>query len=586
MTNLKQKLAMITSAPGALLYLVILFSGVFFCLLQSQFEYSLVDSQNMMTLFVSIKLILCVLLLLFIGLVNHIQIDRLIQRKIFSWHWPVFLVIQVIDSALLLSQPDVYHNHIRTMTLIATSLLVVSYINRFPTNRITEIVLSASLIGVSGLVLLLVVQWPAKTMVWQDPLALVALLACSTLMAASWLLLKKGPQANYPVYLIPLVVGLIGFYETFGGGLLGFRWGAILSYLVLFALLSSVGWAMNGLIARYMLMFHQSLNSNPSVCFCSNLNGRLLFVNSAFRRLFSVSEKVPITAISHPFVRHPQWPQIQSQLAKGLEWSGETTLKAGDGKMISVFMELVPVHEGNSRWYRATLVSLEEKIELLEQRATAEEKLERLSFNLLEKQEEERRYFAKELHDEIGQGLTLIKIQHQLPEPDQQLIKHVLSELIDKVRNLSLNLRPAILDDMGLSAALDWLVGRQRKFSRLEIKAEIATDIPRISDKIEISVFRIAQEAFTNIHKYAHAQHVDFCCYIENDSLKLIIKDDGIGFDVEAKFNRATQSQSLGLVSIKERAFLIHGQVKIESSPEQGTAIELFIPLADRNDAL
>jgi signal transduction histidine kinase len=168
-----------------------------------------------------------------------------------------------------------------------------------------------------------------------------------------------------------------------------------------------------------------------------------------------------------------------------------------------------------------------------------------------------------------------------LPEPDKELIKTVLSELIDKVRNLSLNLRPSILDDMGLSAALEWLTDRQRKFSQLAIISNISSNMPRFNDKFEISVFRIAQEAFTNIHKYSHADLVNINCSIEGDYLQLTIEDNGVGFDVGSKLNSAIKGQSLGLLSIQERTFLINGLIEIISTPEEGTLIRLRVPVLD-----
>ena len=132
---------------------------------------------------------------------------------------------------------------------------------------------------------------------------------------------------------------------------------------------------------------------------------------------------------------------------------------------------------------------------------------------------------------------------------------------------------------MGLSAALNWLIERQNQFSELAITTDISSDIPRLNDKLEISVFRIAQEAFTNIHKYSHADHVNFSCKVETGYLQLTIADNGVGFDIDAKLSRANQGQSLGLLSLKERAFSVNGLVDIHSTPETGTKIELRAPI-------
>jgi signal transduction histidine kinase len=134
---------------------------------------------------------------------------------------------------------------------------------------------------------------------------------------------------------------------------------------------------------------------------------------------------------------------------------------------------------------------------------------------------------------------------------------------------------------MGLSAALEWLTDRQRKFSQLAIVSDISSNLPRFNDKFEISVFRIAQEAFTNIHKYSHADLVNIHCSIQDDYLQLTIEDNGIGFDVGSKLNSAIKGQSLGLLSIQERAFLINGLIEISSTPENGTLIELRVPVFD-----
>ena len=312
------------------------------------------------------------------------------------------------------------------------------------------------------------------------------------------------------------------------------------------------------------------------------MDGTIRFVNNAYKSLFCIPELRSIEKINYPFYLHPIEVSLSEALQKDKVWEGETVLIDDVGRVTSVYANLSVIELNGTEYQHGWFQDIHEMKAFKEVENEMLDKLERLSLDLMEKQEEERSFFAKELHDEIGQGLTLLKIQHQLPEPDKDLIKTVLSELIDKVRNLSLNLRPAILDDMGLAAALHWLVDRQNKFSQLAITANISSSIPRLQDKVEISVFRISQEAFTNIHKYSHAEHVKIACIIENGYLQLTIEDDGIGFDIDAKLSSANQGQSLGLLSLKERAFMINGRVDIISTPENGTKIELRAPIDPR----
>ena len=415
---------------------------------------------------------------------------------------------------------------------------------------------------------------------------LLALISCAVCLAMGWRLLspKFNGQSQVIARLLGLLIassGLIFLSDVLAFFESQFLWcslALLVSFIVLIALASA---SLNVSVRQQVAMVKLAGESNKAAFIACDRGGEIRYANPAFIQQFGEKESSNLGSniLFNPLTGHPMWSEFKTCLENNQGWSGQTSMADPKGQLLSVQLEIGSLEESGQELFYAVMRDLQGEFVLKEKRQFAEEKLERLSFDLMEKQEEERRYFAKELHDEIGQGLTLLKIQHQLPEPDSDLINHVLSELIDKVRNLSLNLRPAILDDMGLAAALDWLVSRQSQFSQLEINKDISSSIPRLADKLEITVFRIAQEAFTNIHKYAHAKSVDFCCHVENEQLKLIIRDDGIGFDVDAKFHRATQSQSLGLVSIKERAFLVHGEIAIVSSPEDGTQIQLLVPL-------
>lgn len=469
-----------------------------------------------------------------------------------------------------------------TTNLFISSLVFISLHNKFLYRRVSDgiVVFAVSSIFLGLISFILGINGDFFT--WQElPLSiyLVSLIAC-VLMLTVALLRAQYKLSAYSIFeFVPILVAIIGLFEVLAITGNSMWWSAGLLQLIFVFCVYTILTEVNKGASADWQMFKDGFDLSTNAYFCSEASGRVRFVNKAYLQLLEFPQDTKVNDINHPLYTHPLSDSVTKALEQEGHWVGETVLVTGTGKVVSVLAEFSMTNFNGKVYQQAWFYDIHEKIELQQNESVILEKLERLSFSLIEKQEEERRYFAKELHDEIGQSLTLLKIQLQLPEPDKDLITTVLSESIDKVRNLSLNLRPAILDDMGLSSALDWLSDRQRRFSQLAVTTEIDSDIPRLSDKAEISVFRIAQEAFTNIHKYSHADHVFVSCQIEGEYLQLILEDNGIGFDVDAKLNRANKGQSLGLLSIKERAFLVNGLVNIESTPEQGTRIELRVPM-------
>ncbi len=226
----------------------------------------------------------------------------------------------------------------------------------------------------------------------------------------------------------------------------------------------------------------------------------------------------------------------------------------------------------------------------LEQRAAerqqAEETLQILSRQLLEAQENERRHIARELHDEIGQALTAVKINLQTAQRTPDVLTASLQESISivdrtlqQVRTLSLDLRPALLDDLGLVAALRWYVDRQAQ--RAGFVAQFVADPleTRPRPDLETACFRVAQEALTNVARHARAQQVRVELRQRDAELHLLIRDDGKGFDVRAAQERATQGASMGLLGMQERVWLVGGQIDIASAPAEGTEVRVRFPL-------
>jgi PAS domain S-box-containing protein len=219
-------------------------------------------------------------------------------------------------------------------------------------------------------------------------------------------------------------------------------------------------------------------------------------------------------------------------------------------------------------------------------RKQTEARLHLLSRQLLETQEVERSHLARELHDEIGQTLTVLKINLKALEPVPKRAKPYLHEsvrLVDstvqQIRNLSLDLRASQLDNLGLADALRWYVDQWVQRTGLVIHFVADRLQPRPSPPIETVCFRIAQEALTNITRYAQARQVWITLRQHEAALDLLIRDDGIGFDIDAARAQAAQGKGLGLLGMEERVRLIGGQLEIVTAPEKGTEIHVCTPL-------
>jgi signal transduction histidine kinase len=219
----------------------------------------------------------------------------------------------------------------------------------------------------------------------------------------------------------------------------------------------------------------------------------------------------------------------------------------------------------------------------------ARERLQRLSRRLLEVQEAERRHMARELHDDIGQGLTALKLNLEslARGRDSAAFEARIGEAlettrhtIERVRQLSVNLRPLQLDDLGLAAALRSHLDRQAKLGGLAPHFEIQEVPLKISADIETACFRVAQEAINNIVRHSKAANVWLRLFVAGERLALSVRDDGSGFDVAAAQKRAAAGASLGVVSMEERVALAGGSFQIHSAPGQGTVVVASFPVA------
>lgn len=215
------------------------------------------------------------------------------------------------------------------------------------------------------------------------------------------------------------------------------------------------------------------------------------------------------------------------------------------------------------------------------------QRLETLSRQLISAREEELRHLARELHDEIGQQLTLMKmnlrnIQRSTDEAIRiRLDENVLmiEQAVEQVRNLSLNMRPPHLDDLGLVATLHWYLKKQAAIAGFQEDLTVIPSEIRVPTDLATVCFRITQEAVTNAIRHAKPTAISIQLNYDGDELQLAIIDDGCGFDVAEARRRALDGTSLGIVSIQERAKLAGGETEITSIIGQGTTVRARFPL-------
>jgi len=196
---------------------------------------------------------------------------------------------------------------------------------------------------------------------------------------------------------------------------------------------------------------------------------------------------------------------------------------------------------------------------------------------LVEAQERERSAIARELHDDFGQMLVAVRLAIESGRAGEA-IGHI-DETLSRTRNLALSLRPAVLDEFGLHAALRSFVDRQAALARFKLELLIGGEPVRLPEPIEIACFRLVQEALTNVTRHAGARHVQIRLDSSVKRVEIAVEDDGGGFDLAAARARAAAGASLGLLGMEERVALAGGHLALSSAPGQGTTVRAHFEL-------
>ena len=335
---------------------------------------------------------------------------------------------------------------------------------------------------------------------------------------------------------------------------------------------------------RYRELFE---NARDAI-YVHDLEGNYMRVNLAAERLSGYKRE---ELVGHNFVEFVAVSDIQfgrktfyARLAEQGETSFEVDVLAKDGRRVPVEVRSRAIYENG------VMVGVQGIARDITERKLAQDALQMFSRQLIEAQEDERRRISRELHDQIGQILTAIKMNlHNV-----QKVRHtseissyvrdnieVVDEALRLVRDLSVELRPPVLDDFGLVTALYWYVDRYTR--RTGLKVDMVIELPdqnqRFSRDLETACFRIAQEALTNIARHAQAGNVLLQLMQDGTVLRLLVKDDGLGFNLKSLRKRAPRAATLGLISMQERAHAAGGTIEIRSGISQGTEVRFSVGL-------
>ena len=224
------------------------------------------------------------------------------------------------------------------------------------------------------------------------------------------------------------------------------------------------------------------------------------------------------------------------------------------------------------------------------QSQTAEAALRQLSGQLRMAQEKERKSLSRELHDQVGQLLTGLRMELASLSGNAALgrdisvavdrAKGTVEQTLGIVRNIAMLLRPSMLDDLGLTPALTWLSRETSRSSGIDIRCQVDPTVDELPDAYRTCLFRVAQEALTNILRHSGARTVELVVSTSETEVRVRVTDDGVGFDANAK-----KRQSLGLLGMQERVRELEGELFLNSIAGRGTTIEVRLPLPTRMEA-
>lgn len=334
--------------------------------------------------------------------------------------------------------------------------------------------------------------------------------------------------------------------------------------------------------------FRKAFHDNVAGVVIWDKDGKYIDVNQAFLLLveYSREEILGKTSVELGFISAQERTSLIEELdQKGRIVNRELQIKTKSGHLKVVLASFTVIKINRQIERLTTFIDITEKKQAEEELKQANEHLHRLSSHLETVREEERISIAREIHDELGQQLTGLKmdihwLNKRLPDASAAVrtklndALELISETIKSVTRISSNLRPYILDDLGLISALEWQNGELAK--RFEINVNFVSDIKEIDipELVKTGVFRIYQEVLTNAVRHANATEINSTLHFEDNCIIMEVKDNGSGFNP-----KSLNKKTFGLLGIQERTYAMDGRYELTSEPGKGTSVWISIPL-------
>ena len=327
-------------------------------------------------------------------------------------------------------------------------------------------------------------------------------------------------------------------------------------------------------------------------------DNRIAFLNRACVQLLGSDSVVRVLGKSPLDFIHPDFHAIAAARRERLAAAQETTplmekrIVRLDGEVRDVEIAEAGFHEEGSVAFLAVLRDVTDRKATERDMQESREQLRHLSASLQEVREEEKSRIARELHDELGQALTGLKMdlarlvsqlapeQHGARE-QADTMKALIENTVASVRRIATELRPLMLDDLGLVATVEWLVNDFTKRSGIAVDLDMPEQVLEVDARVSTALFRVLQEALTNVARHAGASRVHIELVSSGDEVQLVVSDNGKGIGVASH----DAPKTFGLLGMRERAAMLGGELTVDSDPGAGTRVMMIVPREPRTRA-